>query len=359
MSSLYIGLIIAGVGLLLVLAGLVVRGQAGKLASTPLMKTGEAARANGPASCEGTTRAIQQPAVAPCSGTPCVVYQLVIEKKIKTMQGNTQVTKWEPLADPLVSTEFALDDGSGPVTVRLPHTFDLDLEQTYKGAPPGGPGLGSLAPMVPGGLNERSEQIIEFRVSEKVLRPDARAYIVGVAQGGLLTAPQKGKMTVSSRGRDALVGSAKKKSLAILAFGVIALAAGAVVAILRPGEAKACSEPLKGMVARCAVSSSVVDGDRNGKKEKFRRAELKWEVTAAGKYKLTATDPHKGKTSFPSVQVEDKLGLPMNVGLGLGVGDGAWTFTTTTKQLDPGTYTIMVFSNENAPSKLDLEITAP
>lgn len=357
MSPLYIGLIIAGVGLLLVLAGLVLRGQAGKLSATPLMKTGEASRANGPASCEGTTRPIQQPVIAPCTNTPCVAYHLIIEKKIKTMQGNTQTTKWEPLADPLVTTEFALDDGSGPVTVRLPATFDDDFEQTFKGAPPGGPGLGALAQYVVGGLNQNNEQIIEFRATEKILRPEARAYIVGVAQNGLLGAPQKGKMTVSSRGRDALIGSAKKKSLAILAFGVIALAAGAVVAILRPGEAKACSEPLKGATARCAVSSSVVDGDRNGKKEKFRRAEVKWEVATAGKYTLTATDPHKGKSTFPSVQVEDKLGLPMNIGLGLGMGDGAWTFKTTTKQLEPGTYTIMVFSNENAPSKLDLEIT--
>ncbi len=360
MSPLYIGIIIAGVGLLLALGGVITRKKASRILAAPLMKTGDAARANGPASVEGAVRA-QQALVAPCSSTPCVYYQLKIEKKVKTHQGGQVKTQWKKVIDQHFGSVFGIDDGTGMVPVHAQELVDGDLEQSFSGAPPGGPGLGVLASLVPNTPAKPGEEILEYRVTEKVIRTDAKLFALGSAQAGQLTKTGTGKLMVSTRGRDALVGSTKTKAMALLVFGGLATAAGATVAVVRPGEARPCGE-LVDMVSACAISSNVVTEDRlqpdgTKKKETFRRDILKWQVTKEGKFELGAIDPKKGN-ALPTIQVENAIGLPMNIDLGWGLGAGAFSTKTTTAKLQPGTYTVYVFSNEKGPSTLNLDIHA-
>ena len=144
MSPLLIGIIIAGVGLVLALGGFVIRSKAGRILAVPLGKTADIPRANGPFSAQGAVRA-QQPLQAPCSGTPCVVFELVIEAKVKEKRGGNTSTSWKKVATYRQGSMFGLDDGSGAGFVRGTDELEGDLEQTFKGPPPGGAGLGSLA----------------------------------------------------------------------------------------------------------------------------------------------------------------------------------------------------------------------
>ena len=359
MSPLYIGLIIAGVGLLLALAGLIARKQAGRITAAPFVKTGDAARAAGDTSAQGTV-SVQLPLGAPCTNTPCAFYKLAVEIKVKERKGTETTTKWKKLFEHVNGTMFAIDDGSGPVWVQASEAMDGELEQTFSGAPPGGPGLGSLAgfmpqatPMHPG------QEILEYRATEKIIRAGAPVFVLGAAHGGQLIKPASGKLMVSTRGRDALLGSTKRRALALFAAGGLATVAGAIVAIAQPGVAKGCGA-LKDEQTACTISSPVMtldmaQADGSKKPTKIRRATLTWEVTKGGKYALEARDP-KQRKALPSIQVETAAGMPMNIDLGIGLGDGAFSTKTKTAKLEPGTYTVYVFSAEDGPSDLVVEI---
>jgi hypothetical protein len=254
---------------------------------------------------------------------------------------------------------FAVDDGSGQVFVNAVDEVEGELEQTFSGAPPGGPGLGALASIVPAMPANPREEILEYRVTEHVLRTDAKVFVAGAATGGQLAKPNGAKLLVSTRGRDAMVGSTKRKAMILMLAGGLVTAGGATVSVLRPGEAPTCGA-LKDTQTECAVSSSVVDEDRvqpNGtkKREKFRREILSWQVTKAGKYELAARDP-KQRAALPTIQVESSIGLPMNIDLGFGFGAGKHSTSTKTAKLEPGTYKIYVFSAADGPGTLLLEI---
>ena len=357
MSPLLIGIIIAGVGALLAVAGLVVRSRAGRILAVPLGKTADIPRAAGPFSAQGAVRA-QQPLAAPCSGTPCVLFELVIEAKVKEKRGGNTQTSWKKVATHRQGSMFALDDGSGAGFVRGTDDVEGDLEQTFKGAPPGGGGLGSLAGYVAQHPNfGPGAEIQEYRVTERVIRSDGNLYALGTAANGQIGGAAGKKLLVSTRGRDAMVGSAKTRSLVMFIAGGLAVAGGATVMILRPGEARACGALVDGQKECRIASGGTVDlTDHAGKATKRRRAEVAWDVTKPGAYELTARDPKKGK-ALPVIQVENEIGFPMNIDIGLGVGAGAYSTKTKTKELKPGKYKIYVFSEEDGPKNLVIGIT--
>jgi len=356
MSPLYIGIIIAGVGLVLALGGFIVRRTASRLLAAPVFKTGDLVRANGAASVEGAVRA-QQPLTSPCTNTPCVYYQVTIEKKVKEQRGGQTQTKWIKIVDQNVGSTFALDDGSGPAIIQAHEAIEGDLEQTFSGQPQGG--LGSLAGLIPAATQRPGEHVLEYRVTEKVIRAGARLYALGAAHAGQLMKPGSGKLLFSTRGRDALLGSTKSKSMALLVAGGFAVVGGATMSIVRPGEARACGALVDNQKG-CAISSEVVTVDRlqsdgTKKPETIRRKVLTWKVTKASKYELAASDPKKGR-AMPTIQVENSIGMPMNIDMGIGIGAGAHSTKTTTAKLDPGDYTVYVFSSKDAPEKLVLQI---
>lgn len=359
MSPLLIGVIIAGVGLLLAVVGVLIRSKAGRILAVPVGQTVQIQAANGPFSAQGAVRT-QQPLAAPCSNTPCVYFELLIEAKVKEKRGGNTQTSWKKVATPKQGSMFAIDDGSGPGWIRGSDEVDGDLEQTFKGPPPGGAGLGMLQGYVQQMPNFGAQaEILEYRVTERVVRADTKLFALGTAANGQLGGDGAKKLLLSTRGREATVGSAKTKSLALFAAGGLAVAGGAVVMILRPGEAKACGA-LKDNVKECKIAAgAVVDfTDASGKPYKQKRSKLDWEVTRAGKYELSARDPKKGKV-LPTIQVENEIGLPMNIDLGFGRGAGAYSTKTTTKELSPGKYTIYVFSAPNGPDSLVIGIDPP
>jgi hypothetical protein len=360
MSPLVIGFIIIGIGVLLGVGGLVARARASYILATPVAKTGDAARANGPASCQGAVRT-QQALIAPCSNLPCVYFELVIEVKVKDRKSGQTSTKWKQLATHRQGSMFAIDDGSGAVLVQGHSELDGDLEQTFAGPPPGGPGLGAFAGYVTNAPRPSpNEEILGYKLTEKLIRAEGNLFVLGAMQHGQLARGTK-KLLVSTRGRAALVGSANTKALALLIAGGLAAVGGAAVAVLRPGQAPSCGA-LVDSVAECAISSgAVVEEDRvqpdgSKKREKFRREVLEWKVTKGTKYELAARDPKK-RDANPALQVEDAMGLPMNIDFGVAIGAGRYSTKTRTAKLAPGNYKIYVLSLADGPSKLVLRIS--
>jgi hypothetical protein len=362
MSMLYLGIGMLVVGALVVIGGIVTRGKAKRILATPLRKTGEAANGAGMASFEGQVKA-WQPLTAPCSNQPCVYYNLKIEKKVKEKRGNQTTTSWKTVSDQHQGSAFQLDDGSGPVLIQGQEALDADLVQTYSGPPPGGQGLGALASMVANVMSSRDEEILEYRATEKIIPVDARLFALGQLDGGQLGKPANRKLLVSTRGRDALVGSTKRLATILFAFGGLVAAGGIPIMILKPGEARPCGV-LEDVVGECAVTSTVVEKDMSqsdGTKKMTKMQEhiLDWTVTRSTKFELSARQDPKAKgKSNPVVQVENAIGLPMNIGLnlGLGIGNSAKATKTKTMKLLPGEYKIYVWGDEKGPDKFLITI---
>ncbi len=356
MPMLYLGIGLVVFGLLVVGGGLFARSKGKRILSAPLRKTGEAPQLRGPVSFEGTTLT-HQPLVAPCSSTPCVYFHLKIEKKVKEKRGGNSTTSWKLHADQHYGSMFALDDGSGPVMVQAIDPVDADLTKTYAGPPPGGHGLGALANFITKASFDNGE-VLEYRVTERIIPVNAKLFALGDLQNGTLQKPASKKLIVSTRGRAALLGATRKLSIGLFAFGSAVLAAGAVVMIVKPGEAPACSSSLKGLQSECVVSTTIVDKtDIDKKPYKIHEHVYEWTVEKAGKYQLVAHPlPREKRSLYPTLQVEDKFGLPVNVGLNFGIGKSSDTYKTKTKHLEPGTYKVYVWSLAEGPDQLILSI---
>lgn len=345
------GLALVALAAISVVAGWFSRRKLGRILAAPVRRTGEAASAAGAAAVEGTVRA-SQPLTAPCSGRPCVYYELQLEQKVREKRGNSTTTKWRTLGKPHVGSQFAIDDGSGALMVQAQEALDADLVKTYTGAPPGGPGLGMFANLVQIASHGR-EEILEYRVTERVIAPDTRLFALGEVRGGWLAPPQSGKLLVSSRGRDALVSSKRRLAIGLFALAGVLAASGTALAIVRPGEARACG-PLSDAQHACIVTTKIADGSHG----KYHKALVDWKVTHEGKFELELTPVKKSKKDLaPALQVEDANGLPMNVGLNFGLStESSNDYKTKTRTLQPGTYTILVSSVEDGPDQLLLAI---
>ncbi|MDB4954725.1 MAG: hypothetical protein JWO36_2294 [Myxococcales bacterium] len=362
MSMLYLGIGLLVAGSLIVVMGLVTRNKAKRILAAPLRRTGEAAQSpnlEGLVGIEGAVRTMQ-PLMAPCSNRPCVYYSLKIEKKVKEKKGTQTTTSWKTASDQHFGSVFQLDDGSGPVFVQAQEALDADLVQSYSGQPPGGPGLGLLANLV--GAVMGGPEVLEYRATERIIPADAKLFALGKLQGGQLGKPQSGKLMVSTRGRDALLGSTKRLATILFAFGGAVAVAGVPVMILKPGEAKPCGESLEGTQRECVVTSAVTDyqelqPDGTTKPGKTHQHVFKWNVTKAGKYELGAKPlPREKKTAYPRIGVENSLGFPMNVGINIGITKASEDYKTKTTTLKPGAYTVTVWSLADGPDKLILSI---
>ena len=351
MPMLTLGIALVGFAVLVLIAALVVRHKGQKILSAPVRKTGEGAGAQGPVSFEGAVRA-NDPLRAPCSGQPCVYYEVQVEKKVKTKHGaNTQVA-WKTASKQHVGSTFWLDDGSGPVAVVAQEAADADLTKTYSGALPAGFQPPKQMP---------NEEIVDTRITEKIVPADARLFALGAMANGQLAAG-KGKLILSTRGREALLGSTRKLFVGLTAFATTLVAAGALIAIVKPGEARPCGT-LKDGQRLCVVKTEMsttdeMQADGSTKKVPIRHQVMKWEVTKEGKWQVEAKRQPRAKGRLaPSIAVTDKWGLPMAVDLKIMISDEAASDNKVkTKNLEPGTYEIDLWSNANGPDEMLLGI---
>ena len=87
----YLGFLLLGLGVIGLVFGVLQQLKKKKILAAPFKKTGEIAAnpqagdAKGNISTEGTVR-VQQPLVAPCSGKPCVYYEIKVERMWEKLQ---------------------------------------------------------------------------------------------------------------------------------------------------------------------------------------------------------------------------------------------------------------------------------
>src|SRR3954470_20249686 len=114
----YMGFVMIGFGVIIVIAGLLQRAKMNKILAAPFKKTGEIASnpsvadAKGVVSCEGAIKT-QQPIVAPCSNSQCVYYELKVEKQIeesKMTDKGLQTSKvWKNVSEQKQGSYFQLN----------------------------------------------------------------------------------------------------------------------------------------------------------------------------------------------------------------------------------------------------------
>ena len=356
---LYLGLGMIVLGAAAVAVGFYFRRKAAQLLAAPFRKTGEVPGLTGVVSCEGAVR-IAQPLIAPCSGQPCAYYQLEVQQQVKESQGGQTKIGWKKVADHHAGALFFLDDGSGPVAVHAQDRLDADLRTSFSGPPPGGPGLGVLAGSIT--PPPTRGEVLGYKVTERIIGLDGPLFAMGQAQGGHLTPPASGRLVVSTRGREGLVGARRRVGAIALAVGALVAAGGVPILILRPGEAKPCGA-MTDTVGECAIASKERTMDEPQPDGSTRQVTVQehvheWTVTRPGSYELFARQPsRKGKT-FPRIQVEDAAtGFPVNIGINWGIGgDSAHATSTKTMALAPGKYRIYVWSDKGGPSTLLFKI---
>jgi hypothetical protein len=331
---LYVGLGMLAVGILVVIGGLVTRNKAARILAAPFRRTGELARdpmaAAAPAvSCEGTVLAAQ-PMWAPCSKQPCVYFEVKLEKYVeetKTTDRGPQRTKtWKKLGEQKQGTPFALDDGSGPVGVDVREQLDADLVQSFQGPPPDGQAGGIVTNMLTSMIFSPNERILEYRATERMIPAQGRLFAMGKLVNGELKKPQTGGLLVSTRGRDAVIGSTKKMAMGLLVGGAVLGLAGVPVMFLKgPSDGPVCATTFTDTMPECA-------GRLVGDQDLYT-----WNVATPGKYEVVVKQPRDAQVSaWPTIQVEDQIGVPLNIGLPLfGGGSDEASTTVTTRVAGP------------------------
>ena len=123
----YLGFVLVFLALVALIVGLLQHLKGKKILAAPFRKTGEVASnpavadAQGIVSVEGAIEA-QQPAIAPCSGKPCVYYEIELiqewEKHVVTEDGHKTEKGKDTIQTVKTGAVFFLNDGSGPIAVR-------------------------------------------------------------------------------------------------------------------------------------------------------------------------------------------------------------------------------------------------
>jgi len=349
-----LGYVLVVVGLLLGVGGLLKFMKAKKLLAAPFKKTGEIGTLGqspdpkGLISTEGNV-VVQQPIQAPCSGQPCIYYEIEVtrlwekseltENGTKTSKGSTKVFSQE------VGGVFYLDDGSGPATIdaREKAAADdagKDLVQSFEqvqNAAAGDVYFGQFRASIPYDSNVVTTGI---KCVERVMSPDGTAFVIGRLNQGAIT-PQDGmlgKITISRRGREALVGGAKKMATILFAAAGVFALPGIVISIT--GEASAPS------VDACALTNETADKACTGRISSNAGDTKTWTVTQPGKYAITVRGTGKSSTWKLWPEVDVTMGAQK-------VAHKSSTETlTTTACVSAGTYSIAIKDTSDASSKV-------
>lgn len=184
------------------------------------------------------------PLQSPLGGRECLHYQLSVRREYEETyeerddKGNVrQRTRRgsETLSEEERSTPFALDDGSGQVTVQ-PEGADLDpLQESVDRFEPGeGPASGRLQigglDIRIGGLG-RGRRTLGYRYQEHVFAPGGRVTAIGqVTSGrdGLTLATGGPVLLISGRSRQEIVRGTQRRAKVLLAVSGLGVLAGAI-----------------------------------------------------------------------------------------------------------------------------------
>jgi hypothetical protein len=340
------GIFLMIVGLAVLGFGLMQHMQGKRILAAPFKKTGELAKnptsddPKGAMSTEGKVVPPAQPLLSPCSKTPCLYYEVKIERlyeKTETTQDGTKTTKGTTTLDTVKGgAVFGVDDGSGAFQVDVSKGADFDnLKEGFKKELNGRSWsshlqFGEMTYDVPV-LSSSDGYTIGFRATEKYVPVEGNLFVLGKLEGSALVKPGWRSMVASSKGREGLLGSIQKKKK----FSFMGGGAAAVLSIplmifgpkADPNAAGAsCPDQFSDVRLRCHDNVSSNSGD-----------DFTWTVTQPGSYELEVFAPAKKVPFDPQLIVKDSTGAVVAENEG-GVGGNA----KVTVDAKAGTYTLVV-----------------
>ena len=311
----YLGFFLIFVALIAGVVGLMQHLKMKKILAAPFKKTGEVAAnpsvadPQGRISTEGAVQPGQQGLIAPCSGKPCLYYEIEViqhwHKYVQTENGTKKETGKNTITTQKVGSTFFVNDGSGPVAVDASKGMDVELEKSFsqkQGVSWGDVQFGQFrtSVSVPGG--DKTGDGVEC--IEKLVAPTGNLFVMGKLVAGTITKEDGmlGKLLASVKGRDALVGSTKTKSLAGFIGAGVSILIGLPVAIF--------ADPPAPGVNYCNITDQTEAGHKcTGKVFNDSGETVSFKVTKAGTYKIHAQAPSTVKIPLqPVINVTDATG---------------------------------------------------
>ena len=303
----YLGFFLLALAIGGLIFGLLQRSKMKKILSAPFRKTGEIASnpqagdAKGTVSTEGAIQ-VQQPLQAPCSGKPCLYFEVKVERMwekqvntengVKTEKGTSTVSTTEQ------GSQFYVNDGSGPVGVDAREKLDTDLTKSFEQAQNVSYGdlvFGQFSVHVP--YHGGDERTTSIRAIEKILPSEGNVFVMGKLAGGNITKQDGmlGKLLISTKGRDKLVGSTKRNSILGFVAGGVLFAGGIPMSIFGEAPKDSCAN----------MSNALTDGVCSGRVSDNSGTSHEWKVTKEGVYKIavTATGTNANMKLWPKVLV--------------------------------------------------------
>ncbi len=337
----YVGFFVLVVALVAGVVGLLQLRKMKAINSAPKKRTGELGSnpANvGMVAAEGAVRA-DQPLIAPCSGKPCLYYEVEIkqgwEKRVQTENGSkTQKGKDVAHTDKTGSV-FLLDDGSGPTQVDARENVDSKLDKSFEEKKSYGWGditFGNYTVHVNRPMDGDKHAVATYCV-EKIVPADGSMFVVGEYDGNVVKRKSSmgGKLILAREGMAALVGATKRNMILGFAAAGLLLPVGGAMAIF--GDAPEAAADT------CASMQDDIPQACLGRLYDTRDATYGWTVTQGGDYRFdavgTGTDPMM--RLWPEVEVRDASGalvFEMSATDGEPVSEAA--------HFEPGAYTIAV-----------------
>ncbi len=235
------GVVLLVVAAMALLGFFLQRHKSGRLGSTPLVSTGDAASKGAALAGNRGALAVQgkvqcaQPLLSPVTQTPCLYFELQVSAKWKVGESENG----ETLEERKQAAPVTVDDGSGPVAVVLSSLSDDDFKKAFDKT--NSKGLlnvmdgnnlkfGDKGFIVRAGLTRDGRVLpdsAKYTVTEKILPVLNRAYVAGKAEGGKIIAPSWVSLIVSAKTREELLAGAasmmKRTKYVAIAAGVAGL----------------------------------------------------------------------------------------------------------------------------------------
>lgn len=249
-----IGVLLAIVGVLGLLFGLLQKRKSGKLAAVPFHPPSRIAQqgasladAKGMISTEGRPMLAPQPLIAPMSGKPCIAYEIEIEQEYEyyeqTDKGPELRKKTEKSLKKFCGSSFQLGDGMGAVLVEVQKEPEATLTQSFRQRV-------DVGMMIPGQLQfgqgwfqtpllTTEGAVKSFTGTERILEASPVMFALGqLTMGGmgpLLAEPKgmfSGRLLLETRTRDAVLGATARNAKIGLIAGAALMGVGGILGVV-------------------------------------------------------------------------------------------------------------------------------
>ena len=204
----YLGVLLVVLAVVAVIFGFLQRKQMKTILAAPFKPTGQAlasADTKGLVSFQGQVQPAQQ-LIAPCSGQPCLYYEIEIkqewEKWVSTEDGSKKQTGTDSAHSDKRGSMFYVNDGSGPVAVNATDGVQAKMEQTFDEKKSYGWGditFGGYTTHVQR-PSDSDKHAVGTRCIEKIIPAQGELFVLGKVEG---SAVQK---------RDGLLGRAARRA---------------------------------------------------------------------------------------------------------------------------------------------------